>query len=170
MPNCAFSSQISSTVTLWEGNPDCQAGHEYLLNELCHFVSCFLPPDSTISSRQQGNLGEFITLCIGKDAAYIGAYMFPANAFDPLQDISKSDIDIIWLYISDNNPKDDFVVIQEVKTTVAPNLNYADTLVQDYDKLFDINPKWSYPASVESLGLVYQACDRCSFSYAIGAW
>ena len=23
---------------------------------------------------------------------------------------------------------------------------------------------WSYPASVESLGLVYQACDRCSFS------
>ena len=29
---------------------------------------------------------------------------------------------------------------------------------------------WSYPASVESLGLVYQACDRCSFSYAMGAW
>ena len=30
------------------------------------------------------------------------------------------------------------------------------------DPLF--GPRWSYPASVESLRLVYQACDRCSFS------
>ncbi len=113
MPNCAFSSQISSNITLWWGNPDCQAGHDYLLDELCQRVSFFLPSGSIISARQQGNLGEFIALCIGKDTAYIGAYMFPANAFNPLQDIAKSDIDIIW----------------------------------------------SYPGSVESLGLGFQACD-----------
>ena len=151
MPNCAFSSQISSTITLWRGNPDCQAGHDYLLNELCHFVSSFLPPISIISTRQQGNLGEFIALCIGKEAAYIGADMFPANAFDPLQDISKSDIDIIWLYISDDNPEDDFVVIQEVKTTIVSNLNYANTLVQDYDKLFDVNPQFTLNNRLQSL-------------------
>ena len=151
MPYCAFSSQIFLDITLWRGNSDCQAGHDYLLNELCQQVSFFLPPGSIISARQQGNLGEFIALCIGKDTAYIGAYMFPANAFNPLQDISKSDIDIIWLYISDNNPDDDFVVIQEVKTTVASNLNYADTLVQDYDKLFEVNPQFTLNNRLQSL-------------------
>ena len=37
------------------------------------------------------------------------------------------------------------------------------TVYREYQK-FDIVPLWSYPASVAYLGLVFQACDRCSFS------
>ena len=39
-----------------------------------------------------------------------------------------------------------------------------DQVSGKWEKLDTVEGYWSYPASVESLGLVYQARDRCSFS------
>ena len=44
--------------------------------------------------------------------------------------------------------------------TVRDTITLRDTIVIVDTMLVE----WSYPASVERLGLVYQACDRCSFS------
>jgi hypothetical protein len=47
-------------------------------------------------------------------------------------------MDILWLSFG-ANPIQDFAIIQEVKTTSDPDLGYARTLVDDYEKLFGTN-------------------------------
>jgi hypothetical protein len=92
---------------------------------------------ASLSHRRRGNLGEFIAFWVGRDHAYTppAYHVVAANAFDPLQDISVSNIDIIWFRIG-TSPEEDCVVLHEMKLTTDPSLAYADNLVADYKKLF----------------------------------
>ena len=50
----------------------------------------------------------------------------------------------------------------QLNSVEALDLSDAQSIISLSDQ--GIKDVWSYPASVERLGLVYQACDRCSFS------
>lgn len=122
---------------LWAGSPDCDAGHSFLLQAL-KACTGFLPKGTSLTERRKGNLGEFAALNIGKQA-FQNCLVIAANAHNPLSDISRSDIDLMWLGYGASS-QDDFAVVQEVKTTVNASLSYANELIRDYDKLFNTDP------------------------------
>lgn len=62
-----------------------------------------------------------------------------ANAFHPLANISRTGIDLLWVGFA-QQPNQDFVIHQEVKTTTQLDLSYASALVDDYKKSFGKNP------------------------------
>jgi hypothetical protein len=70
----------------------------------------------------------------------------PAHAYTPLSDVSKPDIDIVWLQLPDIEGVQGgevLCVLQEVKTTGARRLDYAYELLSDYNKLFDTDPRFT---------------------------
>lgn len=143
-----FSRTQSDQVVNWRGTPDDSAAEAWLLEWLrdeLHLT--FRSPGSpAISNRIQGNLGESATFKIGRSQDFAGFRAFPVNALDPLQDISRPGLDLSWVHFADDDPSDDFAVIQEVKTTVQDNLSLADDLVSDIEKLFATNPALNLPA------------------------
>lgn len=144
-----FSSADNGGIRYWRGNPDCQAAHDELLGHLKTRNAPFLGVTDVLGTRRMGNLGEHIAFRIG-DAYDFSTYLPKiSNAANPLENISTSGIDIMWLLLG-ANPADDIVVLQETKTTGSLNgLDYADELVTDYDKLFA-------PSSPRTLGLRLQ--------------
>ena len=131
-----------SNVILWTGIPDCQTAHQVILQELSSFCTEFLssaPSDDPHLNILKGNIGEFIGFCTGKWNGFASYQAFAANAFTPLSGIAKPDIDIVWLHFGDD-PNNDIVVLQEIKTTGSSSLNYADRLIDDYEKLFGPDP------------------------------
>jgi hypothetical protein len=56
----------------------------------------------------------------------------------PLANMSRSGIDLLWVGFGED-PADDFVIHQEVKTTMAADLSYAASLLTDYKKSFGRN-------------------------------
>ncbi len=131
----SFTKSYSNGVVLWTGDPDCQAGHDAILMWLARHTSSFLPTPLPLNNRLKGNLGEAITFCVGHWHDLSDYKAYPANALKPLSNISRPDIDIVWVQFG-NTSADDILVLQEVKTTSAPNLTLADELITDYDKLF----------------------------------
>ena len=131
-------------VLLWVGDPDCQAAHEAILHWLqknCP-TFCATPPEGGNVNILRGNLGETIAFCAGYWYVFDSSHIkpFTANALNPFGRISKSDIDIVWIRFGETGD-DDTAFLQEVKTTGDASLSLADSLISDYDKLFDTNPQ-----------------------------
>lgn len=140
----SFIGNSSSGVTIWVGDPDCQTAHDAVLTWLkahCSSFRTFSPIPSEPDKILKGNLGEAIAFCVGYWNNFSNAQYtpFPANAFNPLNTIAKSDLDIIWLFFGDTD-NNDHIVLQEVKTTSDKSLSLANKLIDDYDKLFDTEP------------------------------
>ena len=121
----------------WISDPDDDAAHRTILGWLTAVVPAgFIQVGGTLPNPVKGNLGEFIAYCIGTNYVFTsGEIVSGANTPDPLGSISKSDVDIVWLHIGQNQI-DDWAVFQEVKTTGESSLRLADALITDYDKLF----------------------------------
>ena len=132
----------SSGWTKWTGHPDDDAAHHTILTWLEEAVtSGFLGPSDSLSNRTKGNLGEFVAYRIGRSYVFTNVEIADtANSWDPLSDISRPDIDIVWLHFG-SAVTDDWAAIQEVKTTGQASLSLADELISDYDKLFGENLK-----------------------------
>jgi hypothetical protein len=135
----AFSRTVENGVVVWRGEPSCQDGHDSILEWLEQHGAIFLASSLEFSERIKGNLGETISFCLGKWFDYQSHIAFPANVFQVIVDISRPAIDIVWLFFG-TVEENDVAVIQEVKTTGAPSLDYADALIPDYEKLFGTDP------------------------------
>jgi hypothetical protein len=138
----SFSSTENNNVVIWLGNPDCQAGHVFILDKLKSAGVTFLTDEAEVNHSVIGNLGEFTSFNLGLLGSFKGHIPFPANAFNPLSGISKNEIDIVWIKFG-NTSAEDIAVVQEVKTTGNPDLSYARNLLEDIDKLFEVNPKFT---------------------------
>lgn len=136
-----FQSTNQSGVLVHSGDPDCDAAHAALLSVLQTMGTPFLGPGDTISKSQKGNLGEFISLHIGRHASFAGHQTFANNAIQPLTKISGAGVDLIFVYFDPSDESNDLMYIQETKTTAQDSLNYFGALETDYQKLFstDIN-------------------------------
>lgn len=148
-----FSAHSDSTghVRRWVGDLDDQAAHDWILGWL--YTDLGAQPDPTISALTnpiKGNLGEAIAAGVARTHRYPSLRMFPANAFHPLGKISKSELDIVWLHLA-SDPQDDFVVLQEVKTTSEASLSLGDQLVVDYKKLFGTDAQLTLHTRIGSI-------------------
>ena len=152
MTGFKFSMEDDGSRSVWEGNPDHQAAHRTILGWLVTSVtSAFVAHTDAVSNRMKGNLGEFIAYKIGECYVYKnGQKAITANAHSPLSDISRPDVDIVWMYFGPS-PAEDWAVIQEVKTTSQASLNLANDLVSDYDKLFGEDLKLTLRTRLDSL-------------------
>ena len=126
----SFSRLDDSGSTFWHGDPDCDAAHAQIAAWLQEMVSGFLPPGSQLSTRVKGNMSEAITLRIGRTFVYSDASILASalKARQPLSDISRDGVDIVWLHFGDH-AADDWVALQEVKATGNPSLLYAEDLL-----------------------------------------
>ncbi len=140
MSNFRSSSHGVTGWLTWEGDPDDDAAHQTILAWLRGVVTAgFLKSSESLTNAAKGNLGEFIAYRIGEGFVFTNATIaHTANAWDPLSQISRPDVDIVWLHFGDTET-DDWAALQEVKTTGAPTLRLADDLITDYDKLFGEN-------------------------------
>jgi len=102
-----------------------------------------------LDNTLKGNLSECITFCIGDSTTYRKFKAFPANALDPFSGIARSKVDIVWVFIG-NNEQHDLVVVQEIKATSQSNLAYADSLIADYEKLFGTDVRFTLRARLNS--------------------
>ena len=138
----SFVAVTNDGVRAWQGKPNCQAGHDALLEWLKETAKPFRLRSEAKSSDNilRGNLGEAIAFCVSywHDCKHHRA--FATNALRPLRPKSDIDIDILWLWFG-AKPAEDIAIIQEVKTTTEPDLGYATTVVDDYDKLFGTNTR-----------------------------
>jgi hypothetical protein len=137
-----FVKLNQSGVAVWTGTPDCQAAHDQLLAALNIANTIFLPVGTALTSHRKGSLGEFIALTVGHVNDLANCRVIAANADNPLSNISRPDLDLLWLFFG-ATPSEDFGIVQEVKTTEDSGLNYADRLIEDYAKLFDTDPQFT---------------------------
>lgn len=80
-----FVSDAATGVFVWTGDPDRQAGHDWLLQWLTVHAQPFLPPlPAGLNRRMQGNLAETLSTCIAIDFRRPAARVFPMNAHKPL--------------------------------------------------------------------------------------
>jgi hypothetical protein len=102
----------------------------------------------------RGNLGESIAFCVSlwHDCDTYNAHA--VNACRPLSPQSANDIDIIWVCFA-ATAKDDFAIVQEVKTTSGVSLSYANALIEDYDKLFGTNLNLTLKTRFKALKAVF---------------
>ncbi|MGO9471646.1 MAG: hypothetical protein ACLQVF_46785 [Isosphaeraceae bacterium] len=136
----SFAGTATDGVITWEGTPDCPAGHNAVLIWLKATVARFLSADEAVAGGDilRGNLGESISFCVSlwHDCGSHKAHA--VNAWRPLSPQSARDIDIAWVCFA-ANAREDYAIIQEVKTTSSETLSYANQLIGDYDKLFGTN-------------------------------
>ncbi|GAA0596494.1 hypothetical protein [Paenochrobactrum glaciei] len=85
-------------------------------------------------------MGEFVAFFVARNNAFPYTHVFALNVFSPLQNISSPGLDLTYAYFDGNDPRNDLVYLQEVKTTGGIDLGYADSLIGDYRKLFDEDP------------------------------
>ena len=140
MPGFKRNSLGVTGWSAWEGDPDDDAAHQTVLNWLQSAATAgFLKPSASLSNATKGNLGEFIAYQIGANYVFSNiAIAHAANAWDPLSEISRPDVDIVWLHFGPTEA-DDWAALQEVKTTGQASLRLADDLITDYEKLFGEN-------------------------------
>ena len=138
--------------TEWIGDPDDDAAHLTILSWLSGAVNGnFLDNSVSMSNRVKGNLGEFIAYRIARSYVFTNVEIASnANTSEPLSDISKPGIDIVWLHFGDSI-SDDWAAFQEVKTTGQESLDLADELIGDYEKLFGQNLRLTLPTRLTSL-------------------
>ena len=142
---------MTTGVVVWTGNPDCQSAHDWLLAWLQARKFPFLAqPPSESNTRIQGNVAETLSMCLALNFRRPTKLCFPANAQHPFSNISRPDIDLLWIGFG-TLPSDDYVVVQEIKSTGGDNLNYADTLLTDYDKLFARDPQFTLQTRLQAI-------------------
>ena len=136
----------------WEGDPNDNAAHQTILGWLQSTVTAgYLEDKGSLSNRVKGNLGEFIAYNIGKCYVFTNvANAYGANTWDPLSDISRPDLDIVWLHFG-KAEVDDWTALQEVKTMGGKSLGLADSLITDYDKLFGENLQFTLQTRLGAL-------------------
>jgi hypothetical protein len=115
----------------WEPQPDDQAAHDWLLTEFTADGHVFGPYPFTTNVK--GNIGEAVSLCIGRQGDFAGWRVDPANAHDPFSALSRPGVDLVWI---NDGAEGLQVALQEVKTSGAPNVAVAADLLEDYRKLF----------------------------------
>ena len=137
MSGFAKTQASRAGFSVWRPDPDDVTAHHVLLNWLANAVgSVFLAKGESFTNAIKGNLGEFIAYQIGKHYAFVNDEIaHSANATEPLSRISRSRLDVVWMYFGDY-ASDDWAAIQEVKTTGQASLDLADDLIDDYNKLF----------------------------------
>jgi hypothetical protein len=145
-----FSARIENDIELWEGAPDCQAAHDAVLEQLFKYCKNFLVAGESVSERHKGNLAEFIACMLGKHHDLSAYCVFAANAFNPLSNISKSDLDLVWVLFG-NVPSDDALVLQEVKATGSSDLAIAYKIPDDYQKLFGSKPNFTLSTRLQAI-------------------
>ena len=140
MPSFREKGDGTTGQLSWEGDPDDDAAHQTILTWLQGAVTAgFLKPTDPVSNIVKGNLGKFIAYRIGEGYVFTNVTIaHAANAWDPLSQISRPDVDIAWLYFG-NTEADDWAALQEVKTTGQASLGLANDLITDYEKLFGEN-------------------------------
>jgi hypothetical protein len=161
-----FVNSPQNGVDLWAGQPDCQAAHSQLLAALKKSKVTFLPSGTALTTRRKGNLGEFIALTIGCATQFASWRVIAANAHNPLSDNSRTDLDLLWLFFGPS-PDQDIGIVQEVKTTADRKLGYADSLIEDYAKLFSTDPQFTLQSrfavagnKMEGMGVAPDLCCR----------
>jgi hypothetical protein len=140
----SFAHTASGGVLLWKGQPNCQNGHDAVLawlKETVNRVLSKMEADGRLLSGGgkanilRGNLGESIAFCVSHWHDCNNHWPNAVNAFRPLNSSSAIDIDIVWVCFAPK-AKDDYAIVQEVKTTSGLDLSYANSLIADYDKLY----------------------------------
>jgi hypothetical protein len=108
----------------------------------------------------RGNLGESIAFCVSHWHDCEGHWPNAVNAYRPLGPSSAIDIDIVWVCFAPK-AKDDYAIIQEVKTTSGADLSYGNTLLADYEKLYGTDPGLTLRSRLKPLKkqLLYQSLD-----------
>src|SRR5579871_6142238 len=94
----SFQSSRSSGVVSWQGNPNCQAAHDWVLDWLKSHNAPFIGSGETVGVRRKGNLGECIAFLIGSANEYQNHHVFPANALTPLVNNAGVGVDIVWVW------------------------------------------------------------------------
>lgn len=144
-----FCFSEDSSVVLWTGNPDCQAAHDEILSFLTDHCQPFPSSVKNGDNILRGNIGETITFCLGKserfDQEYLGHF---ANALRPFSGKSNPELDLLWVHFG-ATANDDWAVLQEVKTTAAQSIAYANNLIDDFDKLFGTNARLTLHTRVQ---------------------
>ena len=137
MPGFVKIQPPQGGLAAWRGDPGDDDAHRVILQWLANSVgSVFLGGNEPFTNAVKGNLGEFIAYQVGKNYAFVnGEIAHSANATEPLSPISRSRLDVVWMYFGDH-PSGDWAAIQEVKTTGQASLGLADDLISDYNKLF----------------------------------
>lgn len=159
-----FAIGTTDGITLSEGTPNCQAAHDALLAELHSLVQGqFLPLGTVPSERQKGNFGEWCALVIAHATHRKGVRAMPANSH-PLSDVSRAEVDIVWLHFHDSDPQLDFIALQETKTTGDPSLSYGSTLIDDYKKLFGTSPGLTLHTRIQSIRMKLEAFQSAPLS------
>jgi hypothetical protein len=152
-------------VIVWNGEPDCQSGHQAILDELTHIGAPFDPSYTELTNPHKGNIGEFISMILGKRHRFASYRVYAANAFNPLSRISRSEMDLLWLFLG-TTTADDLIILQEVKTTGSPEARLSQELITDYKKLFSTNTATTLNARLQGVknNLEYQENrpDLCS--------
>ena len=153
MPGFRQNATSTTGWLAWEGDPDDDAAHLTILTWLQGAVTAgFLKPTGSLPNAVKGNLGEFIAYRIGEDYVFTNVTIaHAANAWDPLSQISRPDVDIVWLYFG-SAEADDWAALQEVKTTGQASMGLADSLITDYEKLFGENLQVTLQTRLGALG------------------
>jgi hypothetical protein len=146
-----FSRQDIAGISVWRGDPDCQAAHSEILTHLREHSTTFLPEGTLVGDRRKGNLGEHIAFRIGAATDFAGWDRQIKNAAEPLSNISSAGIDVTWFLLDPTSADDDVVVIQETKTTPDTSLDLAYKLTADYKKLFARDPSFTLATRLQSL-------------------
>lgn len=148
----AFVYSKEQGTTLWTGDPDSQAAHDDILQWIRDTGQPFLPPGSSPTPRITGNIGELTAFRIGRGYVFTDAAILAhaANADQPLSDISRPYVDMVWLYFGER-PRDDWACLQEVKATGNPSLEYAKQVIDDYAKLFATDPRFTLRTRLDAL-------------------
>lgn len=146
-------------IHAYTGTPDCRTFHNWILDSLIEMLHPQFgppnPPLTSLTTGHKGNLGEAITVLVGKtDRFSTGPFVFAlGGALTPFNAGAQIGLDICILYLDPNGiAANDRLFIQEVKTTGSADLNYSKKLIEDYEKLLDTTtPTLSLMSRVSAL-------------------
>ena len=151
----------------WRGHPDDDAAHAMILGWLHEYAEVgYLGPQDLLSPQMKGNLGEFIAYQVGKSFVYSDVAIAPtAGDGNPLSRHPSPGIDIIWFHIGDTVDHD-WVALQEVKTT-NQDLQLADRLITDYEKLFGRDPHFTLQTRLYNLKIKLRQFGRTDVAWRL---
>ncbi|MES3022776.1 MAG: hypothetical protein V4857_14460 [Pseudomonadota bacterium] len=161
--NAFAKNQVSvpgvGDIHVFVGLPDCQTFYAWVIDNLVELMHQGFeapnPPLASITTGQMGNLGEAITLLVGRtDRFSVEPFIYVlGSALTPFNPSALTGVDIMILYLDPNGVvANDRLFIQEIKTTGKSNLDYSKALIGDYDKLLDTTyPTLSLMSRVSAL-------------------